>query len=225
MAHETDIDLSAVPLFPLPGVVLFPHAILPLHIFEQRYREMTADAIAGDKLVAMALLKDGWEKDYYSRPAIEPVVCVGRIVSHEQLSDGKYNFLLEGIRRARIVEESKHHSYRTARLLAMEELPASDAELQPTRERLDRLFARPPFSLTGPGRQFRKLVKTPLRTNDLIDLASFTFLDCPKLKQSLLAEVDVGLRAKRAASALEEQARTMPTPPMQITGPDDPAVN
>src|SRR5438552_10479372 len=91
---------SSVPLFPLPNVVLFPRAILPLHIFEERYKAMTADAIAGDKQIAMALLQPGWEKNYYGRAAIDRVVCVGTIVSHERLTDGKYNFLLQGHSRA-----------------------------------------------------------------------------------------------------------------------------
>src|SRR6476646_9959598 len=93
-------DLSAVPLFPLPNVVLFPRAVLPLPIFEERYKQMTADAIVGAEdtgqsaRIAMALFRPGWEKSYYGRPAIEPVVCVGRILNHEKLPDGKYNFLL-----------------------------------------------------------------------------------------------------------------------------------
>src|SRR5436189_3401156 len=86
---------AAVPLFPLPNVVLFPRAVLPLHIFEERYKVMTADALAGRRRVAMALLKPGWEKNYYGRPAIDPVVCVGEILTHEQFPDGKYNFLLQ----------------------------------------------------------------------------------------------------------------------------------
>src|SRR5687768_2370471 len=77
--NENVSDLCAVPLFPLPNVVLFPRAVLPLHIFEERYKTMAADALAGDRLVAMALLRPGWEKSYYGRPAIEPVVCVGTI--------------------------------------------------------------------------------------------------------------------------------------------------
>src|SRR4029450_2778405 len=89
-------DLSAVPLFPLPNVVLFPRAVLPLHIFEERYKVMTADAINADRVIAMALLRPGWKKSYSPRPATEPVVCVGRILSHEKLADGKYNFLLQG---------------------------------------------------------------------------------------------------------------------------------
>src|SRR5580693_5679216 len=98
--------LSEVPLFPLPNVVLFPRAVLPLHIFEERYKTMMAEALAGRKLIAMALLKPGWEKNYYCRPAIEPVVCVGSIISSERLADGKYNFLLQGHTRATIVGEN-----------------------------------------------------------------------------------------------------------------------
>src|SRR5437762_11771699 len=95
-ASDEPVDLSAVALFPLPGVVLFPRAVLPLHIFEDRYRAMMADALAGGRLIAVALLKPGWEKTYYGRPEIEPVVCVGQILSHEKLADGKYNLLLQG---------------------------------------------------------------------------------------------------------------------------------
>src|SRR3954470_5194925 len=96
---------SAVPLFPLPNVVLFPRAVIPLHVFEERYKAMTADALRGDRRIAMALLCPGWEKSYHARPAIERVVCVGRILSAERLPDGKYNFLLQGEARAVIVAE------------------------------------------------------------------------------------------------------------------------
>src|SRR5438552_2023140 len=97
MSHGDDpAKLDSVPLFPLPNVVLFPRAVLPLHIFEERYKAMTADALNGDRRIAMALLRPGWERSYYGRPQIEPVVCVGKILSHEKLPDGKYNFLLQG---------------------------------------------------------------------------------------------------------------------------------
>src|SRR5437868_2125854 len=94
--------LEAVPLFPLPNVVLFPRAVLPLHIFEERYKVMTAETLMGGRQVAMALLKPGWAKNYYHKPAIEPVVCVGTILTFERLPDGKYNFLLQGHTRARM---------------------------------------------------------------------------------------------------------------------------
>ena len=89
--------LAAVPLFPLPDVVLFPRAVLPLHIFEERYKAMTADVLAGNRLIAVALLKPGWQKNYYQSPAIEPVVCVGEILSWEQLPIARqFRELLEG---------------------------------------------------------------------------------------------------------------------------------
>src|SRR6201986_4186242 len=88
--------LASVALFPLPNVVLFPRAVLPLHIFEERYKVMTADALSGDRQIAMALHKPGCETDFDGRPPTEPVVCVGTILSHERLPDAKYNFLLQG---------------------------------------------------------------------------------------------------------------------------------
>src|SRR4051812_37931477 len=104
--------LAEVPLFPLPNVVLFPRAILPLHIFEERYKQMTEDALASRRLVAMALLKPGWEKTYHQKHTpVDPVVCVGYIMQHERLEDGKFNFLLQGQMRARIVRESCGRSY------------------------------------------------------------------------------------------------------------------
>src|SRR6266576_1072629 len=109
-------SLAAVPLFPLPNVVLFPRAVLPLHVFEERYKAMTADALRGDRQIAMALLRPGWERDYYHKPAIERVVCIGTILTHERLPDGKYNFLLQGHTRARLVRELGDRSYRLAEL-------------------------------------------------------------------------------------------------------------
>src|SRR5437588_755419 len=76
-------------LFPLPNLVLFPYVIQPLHVFEPRYRRLLADALAGDRLMAMALLKPGWEEDYQQRPAIHPVVCLGKIFKEERLPDGR----------------------------------------------------------------------------------------------------------------------------------------
>src|SRR5262245_36186596 len=96
---------GSVRLFPLPNLVLFPHVVQPLHIFEPRYREMMEDALAGDGLIAMVLLAPGWERGYEGRPAIAPVACLGKILSHERLADGKFNLLLRGVSRAAIRRE------------------------------------------------------------------------------------------------------------------------
>jgi ATP-dependent Lon protease len=235
---KSELDLSRVPLFPLPGVVLFPRAVLPLHIFEDRYRAMTADVLAGaDKLIAMALLKPGWEKHYYGRPEIEPVVCVGRILSHEMLADGKYNFLLQGQFRARMLSESGGRAgdktpYRVAQLAAMEEVPALDIDLLAERQILGEIFdEHSPLGQTGAGQQFCQIIKTPLPTPAIADLAAFTFLEDAAVKQSLLVEADVRQRVRRAVAAVSRFAATFTPPPKSpsnsftVGRPPDPTVN
>src|SRR3954464_5450973 len=103
MNEDVQRDFSGTArLFPLPNLVLFPHVVQGLHVFEPRYRQMTADALAGDGLIALVQLKDG-EDETAGRPAIESVACLGRIVWHEELPDGRYNLRLQGLRRARVL--------------------------------------------------------------------------------------------------------------------------
>src|SRR6266704_2167528 len=85
-------------LFPLPNLVLFPQVVQGLHIFEPRYRRMTADALADDHLIALVLLRPGWE-DAGDTPAVEPVACLARIFQHEELPDGRYNLRVRGAAR------------------------------------------------------------------------------------------------------------------------------
>jgi uncharacterized protein len=197
-------DLGVVPLFPLPNVVLFPRAVLPLHIFEERYKAMTARALRGDRRIAMALLRPGWEKCYYSRPPIEPVVCVGTILTHEKLPDGKYNFLLQGTTRARIVQEVGEETYRLAHLRKLPDLNCDEDVLAAERERMAEAFGHGPFAQTPAGQQFGRLLSSPLPTTDLADLIAFSFLDDVPLKQSLLAETDVCRRVARTLEALDD---------------------
>src|SRR5215467_10625354 len=111
-----------LPLFPLPNVVLFPNVFLPLHIFEPRYREMVADAIATDRMIGMVLLRRGWEGDYEGRPPVYPVGCSGVVTHFERLSDGRYNIVLRGLERFRILQEDADLRYRRARVEAVPEL-------------------------------------------------------------------------------------------------------
>jgi Lon protease-like protein len=112
-----------LPLFPLPNVVLFPNVFLPLHVFEARYREMVADALQGDRLVGMVLLRPGWEHGYEGRPAVFPVGCVGVITHVEQLDSGRYNIVLRGVERFRILAEDHARSYRSAVIEVLPETP------------------------------------------------------------------------------------------------------
>src|SRR5262245_62011941 len=103
-----------LPIFPLPNVVLFPNVFQPLHIFEQRYREMVADALATDRLIGMVLLRPGWESDYEGRPPVYPIGCSGVITHVERLNDGRFNLVLRGVERFRIMREDQSRLYRRA---------------------------------------------------------------------------------------------------------------
>ena len=109
---------QVIPVFPLPNVVLFPKVHLPLHIFEPRYRQMVKDAMAGPKLIGMALLRGDWSKNYHGNPDIYPVGCVGEIVSATAVPDGRFNIVLYGLREYHIQEQILEPSpYRQARVL------------------------------------------------------------------------------------------------------------
>jgi Lon protease-like protein len=110
---------TTIPIFPLPNVVLFPNVFLPLHIFEDRYRSMIADALEGDRLIGMVLLRPGWEDDYEGRPPVYPIGCVGLISHAEKLRDGRYNIILRGLEKFRILGEEQDRPYRRARIEPM----------------------------------------------------------------------------------------------------------
>jgi Lon protease-like protein len=131
-----------IPLFPLPDVVLFPGVSRPLLIFEPRYREMVADALKGDHVIGMVLLRPGFEKDYEGRPPTYEIGCAGQIEDYQQLPDGRYLILLRGQTRFRVVSEDQRKAYRLARVEALPE-PLKDEErgaLSTLRERLAKLL-------------------------------------------------------------------------------------
>jgi Lon protease-like protein len=106
-----------IPIFPLPEVVFFPETVLPLHVFEPRYRQMVADCLAGDRWLGVVMLRAGWEKDYQGRPPVHGVAGAGEIIQAEMLADGRYNILLDGRARVRILAEEPLDGrlYRVAR--------------------------------------------------------------------------------------------------------------
>ena len=118
---------GVVRLFPLPDLVMFPHVMQPLHIFEPRYREMLNDALDGDGLIAMSMLAPGWEDDYDGRPALLPHVCLGKVVTHQRLDDGRYNLMLLGMRRGRIIAElPATRSFRQAEVELIDDVYSAD---------------------------------------------------------------------------------------------------
>ncbi len=123
-------ELESVAVFPLPSVVLFPGELLPLHLFEPRYRALAHDCLeVGPRLVAMALLAPGWERDYEGRPPIHEVAGLGRIVQHRRHADGTFDLVLEGIARVRLTEHPPREAYRRARATPLvERAPSAETE-------------------------------------------------------------------------------------------------
>ena len=132
-----------IPLFPLPNVVLFPNVFLPLHIFEPRYRTMVSDALEGDRIIGVALLRSGYEANYGGRPPVYDVGCAGVITHSQPLADGCYDIVLRGIEKFRITSEDASRAYRIGYVDALTEaIPPSDAQpLRHQRQRLEAVLA------------------------------------------------------------------------------------
>jgi ATP-dependent Lon protease len=203
-------------LFPLPDLVMFPHVMQPLHIFEQRYRDMLNDALDSDGLIAMSVLAPGWEKDYEGRPALLPQICLGKVVTHQRLQDGRYNIMLLGSRRARIVSElPAARSFRRAEIELFEDVYPLDGE--PIRAEIQaELCARFQKALPLPKHLKTKgpvheLLAGELPLGVLTDLVSFALPLDASLKYELLAECDVDRRAQWLLEALGAPVKK-PTP-------------
>ena len=189
-----------IPIFPLPNVVLFPQVFLPLHIFEPRYRDMTADALAGDRIIGMVLLRPGFEGDYDGRPPVYPIGCAGVITHAERLSDGRYNIVLRGIEKFRIVSEDDSRSYRLAEVETIREPPAdADREqLAAARRKLEALLVPQPT-----GRGIDPKMPSSMADEDLVNaLAQYLELE-PVEKQALLERNSLLARCRSLIELLE----------------------
>lgn len=191
-------------LFPLPEPSLFPRVVQPLHVFEERYRELMRDALAGDGLIAMAVLRPGWETDYASRPPLETVACLGSIVTHHKLEDGRYNLLLAGVTRVRLIEEVEPPlAFRRARveLLGEAEPPDDDAAAGVLRRRLVEAF-RSEFPAGHTPEALRDLLEGDTPLGLLADLAAYTLPLSREVKQAALEQLDAATRAADLLAAI-----------------------
>jgi len=199
-----------LPLFPLPNVVLFPNVFLPLHIFEPRYREMVADAVASDRMIGMVLLRPGWERDYEGRPAVYPVGCSGVLTHVERLPDGRYNLVLRGLERFRIVDEDHALSYRRANIepLLEKQLTAEDrAVIRRQRAKLESMLA-PAVERVGAD----SAMPSSMSDEDLVN-ALAQYLDLEALeKQALLERPCLRTRAEALVELLEMKMMMTRTP-------------
>jgi uncharacterized protein len=199
-----------LPIFPLPNVVLFPNVFLPLHIFEPRYREMVSDAIAGDRMIGMVLLRPGWEHDYDGRPSVYPIGSSGVITHFERLADGRYNIILRGLERFRILEEDASRSYRRAIVerVADERIVTEDRPvIRRLRSKLEALLA-PAVAKAGAD----VINASAMADEDLINaLAQYLDLE-PLEKQALLERNCLRSRAESLVELLEMKIMMSRTP-------------
>jgi len=195
---------TVIPVFPLPDVVLFPGVFLPLHIFEMRYRDMIRDSLAADRLVGISLLKKGWEHDPAGRPAIYGVGCVGLISHVEALSDGRYNLVLRGVEKYRVVdEEPRLRAYRRASVeyLSEQATPAERESVSRQKHRLERLLSSVADSRERP-------FPANLSDEEVINaLAQYLDLE-PIERQALLEQDGVARRCSALIELLEMKAMT-----------------
>jgi Lon protease-like protein len=200
-------------LFPLPNLVLFPHVIQPLHIFEPRYVDLLHESLQDDRLIAMALLDGGWEQDYEGRPPLMPVACLGRVISCQAQGDNRYNLLLMGLRRVRIVRELEpHKSFREAQVEVLEdEYPPIAGQARPALQR--KLIAAFEYMLpriADAQEMFNQLSLDSVSLGTLTDVISYALdLDLPA-KQHLLAQPNVDQRAKLLLKHLKTAQRAAP---------------
>jgi ATP-dependent Lon protease len=209
----SDDDLTFVPehfsgrvrLFPLPNLVLFPHVIQPLHVFERRYVDMFLDAVEDDRLIAMSLLQPGWESDYEGRPPIEPVACLGRIITWQSQGSSRYNLLLLGMQRVKIVHElPPDRSFREAEVELVADCypPETETLRFALHAKLLETFQRLMPNLKDADELFSQLSLENVTLGTLTDVISYALdLGLP-LKQKLLGEPCVDHRATMLISHL-----------------------
>ncbi len=174
-----------IPIFPLPNVVLFPNVFLPLHIFEPRYRQMVADALKGDRIIGMVLLRPGWQSNYEGRPAVYGVGCAGVITHAERLPDGRSNIVLRGMEKFRIAGEQDGLPYRVAQVETIDEplAAASRTEMQSERRRLEALL------VPQPDRQPDPKVPSWMPDEDLVNTLA-QYLEFEAVEKQALLERD-----------------------------------
>lgn len=183
--------VSAMKVFPLPSASLFPSTAQPFHIFEPRYLELVRDALASDQVIALAQLEPGFEATYAGRPSIRPVVCAGVISGHEELEDGKFNIIVQGMVRARMIRELPPRTgYREISVELLPDAAVRYEEEELLRQTVLELGARLPSAVSQPLLQ----AAAHARGGALADVVASAVISDGGRRQALLEELDVRKR-------------------------------
>jgi len=194
-----------IPIFPLPDLVFFPHTLLPLHIFEPRYRRMIADCLDGARRLAVVMLKPGWERDYEGVPPVYPVAGAGEIIQSERLADGRYNIVLLGKYRIRIEEELASGTlYRLVRAVILEdrEPTGGPCALKPGLENLVSAYLRLLETLDRKDSRLQGLKEDLVSPGAVIDRIASVAVPDPRVRQRLLGTLDLQERLDLTSSII-----------------------
>jgi len=190
-------------------VVFFPKTLLPLHIFEPRYRQMIADALERDQSICVALLKPGWETDYEGSPEVYPVACLGRIVRHQAHSDGRFHVVLEGESRVMVEAYERLTPYRMAQLRTLEQDAAwaEGPDVASQSLELLRLF-QDSFRNEASAAGLTAAIGSELSPEGIVNSVAMHLDVEPKVKQFLLEIDSVGARYRSVLKILREALST-----------------
>lgn len=200
---------TVVPIFPLPEVTFFPHTLLPLHVFEARYRAMVMDALARDRRLCVVKLRPGYEETYAGKPPVHPVAGVGEIVSWERLSNGRYNILVRGDARVRIDRELPTDTlYRMVRATVLQE-GAPKADVGALLARIRTACAALLTALERPADLLDTALAEGQPSGVVADRIAAAVIPDAVLRQTLLETLDVDARVERVATAVEALVREL----------------
>ncbi len=179
--------LAELPIFPLPHCVLLPGGLLPLHVFESRYRELTRDCLAGHQLMAVARLRPGFERGYYGKPPVYERCGVGRILCSEELPDGRFAIVLRGVARVEIARELETaSSYRRVQARLLDDAAVDIADALDHQRRLIALCDRLAEVIDQGGAQLRDLARGAETPGACADAIAAALIMDPDVRQELL---------------------------------------
>lgn len=210
--------LRRLPMFPLPNVVLFPHALLPLHIFEERYKAMARDVLAGHHFLAVSLLTAPEEAVMEERPPVQRIAGVGEVVMAHELPDGRFNLVVRGRARIRIDDElDSNQPYRLISASELPDLPASDAgDLRDADQSLRALVGHLADAIPEGGELLRQVVVSQETASELVDVLAAALVVDPVLRQRLLETRDVMKRIERVSSEVVAMTSRIGSGPTQV---------
>ncbi len=198
-------DLAELPIFPLPNVALFPGAVLPLHVFEPRYREMIREALDSRKLLAVARLKPGFEGDYEGRPPLFEVCGAGVIESHTERTDGRFDVSLRGLSRVRIVKElPPRRAFRQVQAVLLREVVPAPALVAAWQTKLGALWVQLAPHLPQPVRDLKALTRGADDASAYADRLAAALVADPEACQQLLEEADPAERLRLLTARVQE---------------------